>query len=134
MERPGNKNQVSWVYQELCYFRKWIYTICPSFFISKMEVKNICPRWIIGLWRSNEKMDTVSFWKVKQALQMPGTITFGYYLTKWSEYIFAKHHILYFWLSFLYTWSTSLNSSLNFTHKEEISSKKFPMCCNIAAY
>lgn len=59
---------------------------------------------------------------------MSGSITFGYYLTKLApEYMFANHHILSFSLSFLYTWSTSLNSNLNITYKGMISSKKIPM-------
>lgn len=77
----------------------------------------------------------VSSWKVKQVQQMSGTITLGYYFTKLvSEYVFANHNTLYFWLSFLYTWNTLLNSNLNITYKEEISSKKIQMCHNTIAY
>lgn len=60
---------------------------------------------------------------------MSGLITFGYYLIKLvPEHKLANHHILSFWLSFLYTWSTSFNSNLNITYKGKISSKKIQMC------
>lgn len=65
---------------------------------------------------------------IEQVKQATRRITLGRYLTKLVPgCVLANHHLLFFCLSFCYTWSTSLNSNLNITYKGKISSKKIQM-------